>query len=185
MSYDAPLTLPPHIRKLIDVAIVEAGRWRKGDAFDELVQDALLVALSKGCYEIGPGWMRQTVRFLAWKRTSHAASLDPALLVSAEPSPHARAVDKELLATMKSGLTRLPIHYREALLLVDFQGASQKASAKILCCTESALRQRLSRGRRQLRKYLWVFDPSTKRDEPGGVRIYCHNMQREHTRLVS
>lgn len=57
---------------------------------------------------------------------------------------------KDLLATMN----RLPVHYAAVLLLKYSQGYDDVEIATLLNITEENVRQRLSRGRKQLRKLM-------------------------------
>jgi RNA polymerase sigma-70 factor (ECF subfamily) len=64
---------------------------------------------------------------------------------------------REFLAAVEHGLSRLPIEYREAVVLRDIEGLSTSEAAEILGVGERALKSRLHRGRMALRRELDAF----------------------------
>ena len=64
---------------------------------------------------------------------------------------------REFLATVDAALARLPIDYREAVVLRDVEGLSTSEAAGILGVGERALKSRLHRGRMALRRELDAF----------------------------
>jgi RNA polymerase sigma-70 factor (ECF subfamily) len=64
---------------------------------------------------------------------------------------------REFLAAIDQALAKLPIEYREALVLRDVEGLSTSEAAEILDVGERALKSRLHRGRMALRRELDVF----------------------------
>ena len=64
---------------------------------------------------------------------------------------------REFLAAVEQGLSRLPIEYREAVVLRDVEGLSTSEAAEILGLGERALKSRLHRGRMALRRELDAF----------------------------
>lgn len=69
-------------------------------------------------------------------------------------SPEDWMVATDLSAAVRDGLTRLPGHYREAVLLRDFEGMSYAEIASVLGVRIGTVRSRIARGREQLRKWL-------------------------------
>src|SRR5207253_261625 len=67
---------------------------------------------------------------------------------SAEPADELTA--RELLAALDEELARLPMDYREPLLLCYWQGLTQDQAAHRLGCTAGAIKGRLERGRARL-----------------------------------
>ena len=74
--------------------------------------------------------------------------------VSSEPAPPEEAMRREERAMLWSTLERLPVEYREPLVLFYRHGESVAAVAAALELSEDAARQRLSRGRAMLAKRL-------------------------------
>jgi RNA polymerase sigma-70 factor (ECF subfamily) len=64
---------------------------------------------------------------------------------------------REFLIAVEQGLTRLPIEYRETVVLRDVEGLSTAGAADVLGIGERALKSRLHRGRMTLRRELDVF----------------------------
>lgn len=64
---------------------------------------------------------------------------------------------REFLAAVDTALAKLPLDYREALVLRDVEGLSTSEAAEVLGIGERALKSRLHRGRMALRAQLDVF----------------------------
>ncbi len=64
---------------------------------------------------------------------------------------------REFLAATDAALGRLPLEYREAVVLRDIEGLSTSETAEILGVGERALKSRLHRGRMALRRELDAF----------------------------
>lgn len=64
---------------------------------------------------------------------------------------------REFLAAIDVALARLPLDYREAVVLRDVEGLSTTESAEVLGLGERALKSRLHRGRMALRRELDGF----------------------------
>jgi RNA polymerase sigma-70 factor (ECF subfamily) len=64
---------------------------------------------------------------------------------------------REFLAAVDAALARLPIEYREAVVLRDVEGLSTADAAEVLGIGERALKSRLHRGRMALRRELDTF----------------------------
>lgn len=69
-------------------------------------------------------------------------------------SPEQRALTADLSAALRTGLDRLPAHYREAVFLRDFEELNYAEIAKVLGVRIGTVRSRIARGREQLRKWL-------------------------------
>jgi RNA polymerase sigma-70 factor (ECF subfamily) len=76
------------------------------------------------------------------------------LLAGPPPSPPAAALDAERDARLEQALRRLPLIYREAVVLVAIEGLSREQAAAVAGIRADAVRQRLSRGIRLLREAL-------------------------------
>jgi RNA polymerase sigma-70 factor (ECF subfamily) len=83
---------------------------------------------------------------------------EPELEKAADESrtPEERAVAADLSAAVRAGLEQLPPHYREAVLLRDFQGMNYAEIAEVLRVRIGTVRSRIARGREQLRQLLEV-----------------------------
>jgi RNA polymerase sigma-70 factor (ECF subfamily) len=64
---------------------------------------------------------------------------------------------REFLAAIERALAKLPIEYREAVVLRDVEGLSTSDAANVLDIGEGALKSRLHRGRLALRRELDAF----------------------------
>jgi len=64
---------------------------------------------------------------------------------------------RELLDAVEQALGRLPLEYRQAVILRDVEGLSTRESAEALGVQEAALKSRLHRGRMALRRELDKF----------------------------
>lgn len=71
-------------------------------------------------------------------------------------SPEERAVASDLSAAVRVGLEHLPAHYREAVLLRDFEDMNYSEIAEVLGVRIGTVRSRIARGREQLRQWLEV-----------------------------
>lgn len=64
---------------------------------------------------------------------------------------------RELLDAIEQALSRLPLDYRQAVVLRDVEGLSTREAAEVLGLQEAALKSRLHRGRMALRRELDTF----------------------------
>lgn len=64
---------------------------------------------------------------------------------------------REFLAAIEAALARLPVDYREVVVLRDVEGLSTQDAAEVLGIGERALKSRLHRGRMALRRELDAF----------------------------
>jgi len=85
-----------------------------------------------------------------------------------EPLPHERAISQEEEAILWRSLERIPAHYREPLVLFYREHQSIESVAAALNLTEDAVKQRLSRGRKQLTAEVTTFvEGALARTNPG------------------
>jgi RNA polymerase sigma factor (sigma-70 family) len=73
-----------------------------------------------------------------------------ALLDAEEPSPESRHEDAQAIASLERALAALPFASREVLLLTGVEGMAQDEVAHVLGISYDAVRQRLSRARKEL-----------------------------------
>jgi DNA-directed RNA polymerase specialized sigma24 family protein len=112
---------------------------------DDVVQDAIAGMLAAGSIERldDPGaYLRTSIRRLAQRHYGSAPSLDAEeVAVDAYPSD-------------LSVLEGIPMADRIAVYLVDIEGLSTGEAAVVAGCSRAALRSRVIRARRQLRRLL-------------------------------
>jgi RNA polymerase sigma-70 factor (ECF subfamily) len=75
-------------------------------------------------------------------------------LTSTGPSPHERAVQKELAKMVQGALARVSVELREAVILRDLQDLDYKEIAVVLGIPEGTVKSRISRGRAELARLL-------------------------------
>ena len=76
------------------------------------------------------------------------------------PSPFESASANETVRRIEAALGELPAMYREALILVAIEGMTPAEAASVCGVTPEAMRQRVSRGRSAIARYL--DDPDCK-----------------------
>ena len=133
---------------------------RDPDEADDIVQDALVVALDKiHLFEPGTNlraWLFTIVRntFISHQRRrrirTHLSLDDEALDVQSPAGQEASVAQSRLAAAYDL----LPRPHREVIALVVFEGMSYEQAADILKVAVGTVRSRLSRGRATLRAAL-------------------------------
>ncbi len=73
------------------------------------------------------------------------------------PDPEATVIDQFAEAEVIQALERLPIEFRQVVLLADVEGFSYKEIAEIVGIPVGTVMSRLHRGRRRLQKELWDY----------------------------
>jgi RNA polymerase sigma-70 factor (ECF subfamily) len=106
-------------------------------------------------------WMYQVTRHViidyyraAGRRREVSVGLGTGLEEDASDSPHGLEHDAkmELSECLRPMIDRLSEEYREAIRLVELDGLTHQQAAKQLRLSVSAMKSRVQRGRRQLRK---------------------------------
>jgi RNA polymerase sigma-70 factor (ECF subfamily) len=87
-----------------------------------------------------------------WETTDELRPIDR--LVSAGPSPHESAAQKELAKMVQNALARVSVELREAVILRDLQDLDYKEIAQVLGIPEGTVKSRISRGRAELARLL-------------------------------
>ena len=164
-----PATFEDDVRPLMEKFRIHAMSLTKNhvDA-DDLMQDTLLRAYERyHLYRPGTNlraWIMRimTNLYINWyhkkRREPDLTSLN---LLADQPYPHDyENVDNVLQAVdvsrvVKEALKRLPILYRDSILLVDVQGMKLNDAAKLLGVRPNTLKSRLYRGRNKLQRELW------------------------------
>lgn len=141
-------------------------RWLTRDqhSAEDVVQEALLRAMRSiaGFRGVnGRGWVLAIVRNTAytWLQRNRPEELlpmnddlhDPG---SADPGPDAAMISAERRELMQQALARLPLPYREALVLREVEGMSYKAIAELAQVPIGTVMSRLARAREQLARLL-------------------------------
>ncbi|MCI0664448.1 MAG: sigma-70 family RNA polymerase sigma factor [Acidobacteria bacterium] len=79
--------------------------------------------------------------------------------------PHTALVQKVEQEQVRSAIERLPVRYREVIVLRDIEGFSYQQIAGILQCPAGTVMSRLGRAREQLRLLLIQWHPTLRKDE--------------------
>ncbi len=158
-------------------ALYNFARWlaRDQNEAEDLVQEAYAKAL-RGFDSFQPGtdfraWMFRILRnsFLT-SRTALQAKLtvplepeeEEAAAVTLE-TPETLALASATREALQSALEKLPLAYREAILLCDVEEMKYQEIAEVLSVPIGTVMSRIARGRKLLRKML--------ADERGGHRV--------------
>lgn len=133
---------------------------------EDLLQESLVHAFRRldQLRDMGrfKGWLLSIVRtqFLTWRRRSLARPPVTAEL------PQLGTMDPDPLAgRLSEALARLPEYQREVLSLFHLDGLSLEETAQVAGCGVQAIRQRLYRARRALRRQLSAIP------EPIGIAV--------------
>lgn len=80
-------------------------------------------------------------------------------VATSDPSPGAedRLGTEEIRATVTEAIAKLPVKYREAVVLRDIEGLAYEEIASILRIPGGTVRSRINRGRLMLKDYLTPF----------------------------
>jgi RNA polymerase sigma-70 factor, ECF subfamily len=142
---------------------VAAGILQDGDQASDAVQEAFLKAYSAlGEYRgrgIFGAWMRRILvnQCLSLLRQRHSylslEDLDNDL-VSQERGPEDQAVAESEMDGIRRAMSRLPAHYRTALVLRVVEGLSYRDIAHLLAVPESTVETWIHRGRMRMRAQL-------------------------------
>jgi RNA polymerase sigma-70 factor (ECF subfamily) len=115
------------------------------------------------------------------RESRHKAAAGPSLndeelnfdLADEAPSPHALVERAELREQIEAGLSALPPEYRQVLVLREMHQLSYGEIAQTLDLDLGTVKSRISRGRKQLRKFLLNTgnfsgpDPSKESEKEG------------------
>jgi RNA polymerase sigma-70 factor (ECF subfamily) len=108
-------------------------------------------------YRVARSAIVDHLRRAAKHRVADDEAVDEAALEGGEDD---RAAERELAAALAPLIATLPSPYREALILTELEGVTQKQAAEMLGITHSGMKSRVQRGRQQLRKAAWGRPPS-------------------------
>lgn len=121
---------------------------------DDLLQETLMKALAHiGSFQRGTSlraWlftiMRNTFFTNLKKRRREAPGAEDCVsgLLSVEADHERHESSRDMMAAIQ----RLPVHYREILILVVMLGESYERAAEICCCAVGTVKSRLNRARR-------------------------------------
>ena len=103
-----------------------------------------------------PGWLKSICvrRAIDLIRGGSPAALEEYDAVESDPGPDEVVQIADALERFRSALLSLPTSLRMAVSLRDVDGLSTREAAVALGISEAAVKMRLSRGRRRLRKLL-------------------------------
>lgn len=65
-------------------------------------------------------------------------------------NPAAELSRRESVDHLRRAILRLPVHYREVIVLCELNGLSYEDAARVVCCPVGTIRSRLSRARQML-----------------------------------
>ena len=152
----------PHLNAAYNLA-----RWlvRNRQDAEDIVQEACLRAFKFwGGYQGGDAraWLLKIVRntsysFLERKRpAAQGEEFDEKVHVSesAEPDAEAALVQSSEKQMLRDALERMPVNFREALILRELEGLSYKEIAEVMDVPIGTVMSSLARGRAQLREML-------------------------------
>lgn len=157
---------PDNIETYIAALRVYARSLCRNDAdADDLLQETLLRALANiQSYRTGTNmraWLFTVMRNRFYTNVARQARErpGPAGCVSSEPVAADNAQMWNLRRReLEQALADLPIHYREAIILVGALGESYKSAAQILDCDIGTIKSRVNRARTAL--YLAIGGPN-------------------------
>ena len=151
----------PLLRRLYNFA-----RWlsRDDDEAEDLVQETYVRAL-KGFGSFQPGtnfsaWMFRILRnaFLNSRRAAEHLSVDEeggeALLPVTHATPESLLLNAGTQQQIQAALERLPIEYREVILLCDVEEMRYREIAELLNIPVGTVMSRIARARKALRGML-------------------------------
>jgi len=152
-------TVKPHVRSALALA-----RWitRKPQEAEDVVQEAYARAFTYfGSFRGGDGkrWFLSIVRnaAYAWLRARRAEELvepNEDDMVSPERSPEAQLIREVDAARLNAEIARLPLAFREVLVLRELEELSYKEIAEVVDAPIGTVMSRLSRARQMLQRAL-------------------------------
>jgi RNA polymerase sigma-70 factor (ECF subfamily) len=175
--HEAILKALPHLRAF---AISLTGNL---DQADDLVQDAIMRGLTH-LHQFEPGTSMRAWLFTILRNQFHTACRkrrreieDPegvmAGMLSMPPEQHGH-LD---LNDLQTALAKLPVHHREALLLIGAEGMSYEETARIVGTNIGTVKSRMNRARARLAELLHV----TTEDDLVTDRVMQAALTREGT----
>jgi RNA polymerase sigma-70 factor (ECF subfamily) len=160
-------TVLPHLDAAFNYA-----RWlTKNDAdAEDVVQDACVRAMryfSSFRDDDARAWLFTIVRNAWYSRVSRRPRVtDPTPFGAASDEPRDSALDPEerllqqhSVALVRAALERLPIDFREVIVLREIEGLSYKEIAAVVCVPVGTVMSRLARGRERLSAVLKLTAP--------------------------
>jgi RNA polymerase sigma-70 factor, ECF subfamily len=160
-------TVLPHLDAAFNYA-----RWlTKNDAdAEDVVQDACVRAMryfSSFRDDDARAWLFTIVRNAWYSRVSRrprVTDTTPFGATSDEPrdgalDPEERLLQQHSVALVRAALERLPIDFREVIVLREIEGLSYKEIAAVVCVPVGTVMSRLARGRERLSAVLKLRAP--------------------------
>jgi len=166
-----------HLNALYGFAMVLT---RNRDEAEDLVQETYLRA-ARAFGRLVPdsnlkSWLFAIMRNIRLNQVRHDKSGPQFVEIDAEEesrwqwldhmasNPHTVLLQKVEREQVRLAIERLPVHYREVIVLRDLEGFSYQQIASILECPAGTVMSRLGRAREQLRALLvqWQPGPTTR-----------------------
>jgi RNA polymerase sigma-70 factor (ECF subfamily) len=160
-------TVLPHLDAAFNYA-----RWltRNSAEAEDVVQDACVRAMryfSSLRDDDARGWLFAIVRNTWYSRVSRRTSLiieTPPEAAADEPpdialDPEERLLQQHTVAIVRAALERLPVDFREVIVLREFEGMSYKEIAAVIQVPIGTVMSRLARARERLMAVLTLTSP--------------------------
>ncbi len=135
------------------------------DAAEDITQDVFLaLARTASRYDVSRGslttYLYGITRNLVLQRRKHnravaeveVESVEDRLPCAASSDPVEDLSRAQQVRALRAAILRLPVHYREAIVLCELHGMSYEEAASVAGCPIGTIRSRLSRGRDMLSK---------------------------------
>jgi RNA polymerase sigma-70 factor (ECF subfamily) len=144
--------------------LVQETYLRAARAFGRLLPDSNLKS-----------WLFAIMRNIWLNQMRHANLTGPVVELDAQSEdhwqwttqpandPHAMLLQKVQREQLRAAIEKLPVHYREVVVLRELEGFSYQQIATILECPAGTVMSRLGRAREQLRNWLseWRAEAAT------------------------
>ncbi|MFN0123862.1 MAG: RNA polymerase sigma factor [Blastocatellia bacterium] len=150
--------------------LVQETYLRAARAFDSLAPDS---NLKSWLFAIMRNhWLNQARHVNAGPRFVEIDAAEPDMFQIADewaPDPYASLLRKITQQQVRTAISRLPLQYREIIIMRDLEGLSYQQIAGILACPAGTVMSRLARARQQLKTLLEIWHtPDDQRPRPGG-----------------
>jgi len=130
--------------------------------------DPAMGALTTYLYGIARNLILQRHKRSRWQHVGIDVLDADARAVAITVDPTDTVMRSQMQQRLRAAILRLPVHYREVIVLCELNGLSYEEAAKIAGCPIGTIRSRLSRAREMLVKRCRVLN--AERDEGRGQR---------------
>ena len=138
--------------------------------------DPAMGALTTYLYGIARNLILQRHKRSRWQHVDIDVLDADARAVATTVDPAYAVMQSQMQQQLRAAIFRLPVHYREAIVLCELNGLSYEEAAKIAGCPIGTIRSRLSRAREMLvKRCRSLMTPET--DEGKGERAKSKEMR--------